>query len=192
MAVHWPFLLYEEGKMSVNKIALGCDNVGFDLKEQIKKYLIEEKNYEGVIDPVQKQEEGYLAGIRVAEEMCVGIQKDVCRLGLYICGTGLGFSTMANKYWGIRAAHASDCYTAQRARQSLNAQILCIGSRVLPFEYAKMVIDAFLDKPFDFARQSSVENLQMFKEHEEKILGREKPDYVAWSMGYYEDGKEDE
>ncbi|MGN1191359.1 MAG: hypothetical protein ACI4S0_01695, partial [Dorea sp.] len=62
----------------------------------------------------------------------------------------------------------------------------------LPFEYAKMVIDAFLDKPFDFARQSSVENLQMFKEHEEKILGREKPDYVAWSMGYYEDGKEDE
>ena len=192
MAVHWPFLLYEEGKMSVNKIALGCDNVGFDLKEQIKKYLIEEKNYEVVIDPVQKQEEVYLAGIRVAEEMCVGIQKDVCRLGLYICGTGLGFSTMANKYWGIRAAHASDCYTAQRARQSLNAQILCIGSRVLPFEYAKMVIDAFLDKPFDFARQSSVENLQMFKEHEEKILGREKPDYVAWSMGYYEDGKEDE
>ena len=178
--------------MSVNKIALGCDNVGFDLKEQIKKYLIEEKNYEVVIDPVQKQEEGYLAGIRVAEEMCVGIQKDVCRLGLYICGTGLGFSTMANKYWGIRAAHASDCYTAQRARQSLNAQILCIGSRVLPFEYAKMVIDAFLDKPFDFARQSSVENLQMFKEHDEKILGREKPDYVAWSMGYYEDGKEDE
>lgn len=178
--------------MSVNKIALGCDNVGFDLKEQIKKYLIEEKNYEVVIDPVQEQEEGYLAGIRVAEEMCVGIQKDVCRLGLYICGTGLGFSTMANKYWGIRAAHASDCYTAQRARQSLNAQILCIGSRVLPFEYAKMVIDAFLDKPFDFARQSSVENLQMFKEHEEKILGREKPDYVAWNMGYYEDGKEDE
>lgn len=178
--------------MKEKKIALGCDNVGFELKEQIKKYLVEEKGYEVVIDPVEKAEDGYLAGIKVAEEMCVGIQKDECRLGLYICGTGLGFSTMANKYWGIRAAHASDCYTAQRARQSLNAQILCIGSRVLPFEYAKMVIDAFLDKPFSFSRQSSVENLQMFREHEEKILGREKPDYVAWSMGYSDDEEEGE
>ncbi len=178
--------------MKKRKIALGCDNVGFELKEQIKKYLIEEKNYEVVIDPVGKAEDGYLAGIKVAEEMCVGIQKDECRLGLYICGTGLGFSTMANKYWGIRAAHASDCYTAQRARQSLNAQILCIGSRVLPFEYAKMVIDAFLDQPFSFKRQSSVENLQMFKEHEEKVLGRVKPDYVAWSMGYSDDEEEGE
>jgi ribose 5-phosphate isomerase B len=119
--------------------------------------------------------------------MCVGIQKDTCRLGLYICGTGLGFATMANKYWGIRAAHASDCYTAQRARLSLNAQILCMGSRVVSLEYAKMIVDSFLDKPFDYGRKSSVENLQMFKEHEEKILGREKPDYVAWSMGYYDD-----
>ena len=50
-----------------------------------------------------------------------------------------------------------------------------------------MVLDAFLDTPFSFARQSSVENLQMFKEHEERILGREKPEYVAWSMGYFED-----
>lgn len=169
------------------RIALGCDNVGFELKEQIKAYLTEEKGYEVVIDPVENAEDGYLAGIRVAEEMCMGIQKDVCRLGLYICGTGLGFSTMANKYWGIRAAHASDCYTAQRARQSLNAQILCIGSRVLPFEYAKMVIDAFLDHPFSFSRTSSVENLQMFREHEEKVLGKVKPDYAAWNMGYEEE-----
>lgn len=171
----------------MKKIALGCDNVGFEMKEQIKKYLEEEKGYEVVIDPIQNGEEGYLAAIKVAEEMCVGIQKDVCRLGIYVCGTGLGFATMANKYWGIRAAHASDCYTAQRARQSLNAHILCIGSRVLSLEYAKMIIDSFLEKPFSFSRKSSVENLMMFKEHEEKIIGREKPDYVAWSMGYYED-----
>lgn len=176
----------------MNKIALGCDNVGFELKEQLKKYLIEEKGYEVVIDPIQSEVDGCLAGVRVAEEMCVGIQKDVCRLGLYICGTGLGFSTMANKYWGIRAAHASDCYTAQRARQSLNAHILCIGSRVLSLEYAKMIIDSFLDKPFSFSRQSSVDNLMMFKEHEEKTLGREKPDYIAWSMGYFEEERQGE
>lgn len=176
--------------MERKQIALGCDNVGYTMKEQLKQYLIEEKGYEVVIDPIHSEEEGCLAGVKVAQAMCVGIQKDICRLGLYVCGTGLGFSTMANKYWGIRAAHASDCYTAQRARLSLNAHILCIGCRVLSLEYAKMIVDMFLDRPFDFARKSSVENLQMFRQHEEEALGRKKPDYVAWSMGYEPDDAE--
>lgn len=166
------------------KMAFGCDHIGFELKEQLKDYLVNERNVEAVIDPIKTAKEGELACIRVAEEMCVGIQKDICRLGLFVCGTGLGFNTMANKYWGIRAAHASDCYTAQRARLSLNAHILCIGCRVLSFEYAKMIVDSFLEKPFDFSRTSSVENLQMFKRHEEEIMHMKKPDYVKWSMGY--------
>lgn len=171
------------------KLALGCDHVGFDLKEQLKQYLIEEKNAEIVIDPIHRAEDGNGAVLEVAEEICTGIQKDVCRLGLYVCGTGLGFCSVANTYWGIRAAHASECYTAERARKSLNAQILCIGSRVLAPEYAKKVIDAFFDEPFSWARTSSVENLKLFEKHEYDRCP--KPEWVAWSMGFSPDDHED-
>lgn len=167
------------------KIALGCDHVGFNAKEMIKNYLISEKNYDVVIDPVKTFEQGKSSFTHTAEVMCRAIQNDECRLGIFICGTGLGFCTVANTYWGIRAAHASETYTAERARKSLNAQILCLGCRVLADEYMKQVVDSFLDEPFDFGRESSVINLKLM---EEAQLKREaKPDYVKWSMGFYPD-----
>lgn len=127
--------------MEKTKIALGCDHIGFSLKEQIKKYLIQEKNAEIVIDPIQTEEEGNGTFIETTRLICEGIQQDTCRLALMICGTGLGFCSVANTYWGIRAAHASEPYTARRARKSLNAQILCLGCRVMSLEYCKMVVD---------------------------------------------------
>lgn len=174
--------------MSVKKIrvALGCDHVGFAMKEQLKRYLIEEKNVEVVIDPVLEESMGDGTFLKTAEIMCKGIQHDVCRFGFFVCGTGLGFCTVANTYWGIRAAHVSDTYTAERARRSLNAQILCLGCRVLAFEYCKAVVDAFLDKPFDWSRASSVANLKLMEEAQYQRAP--KPDDITWSMGFYPDG----
>lgn len=143
------------------KISLGCDHFGFEAKKMIKSYLVQEKNYEVVADPVKTFEQGRSSFTHTAEVMCRAIQNDECRLGIFICRTGLGFCTVANTYWGIRAAHASETYTAQRARKSLNAQILCLGCRVLAIEYMKQVVDAFHDKPFDFGRESSVTNLSL-------------------------------
>lgn len=168
------------------KVALGCDHVGFEAKEQLKRYLIEEKNVEVVIDPVMTVEMGDGTFCDTAESMCKGIQHDECRLGFFICGTGLGFCTVANTYWGIRAAHASDTYTSQRARKSLNAQILCMGCRVLAFEYMKQVVDAFLDEPFDWNRESSVINLKLMEDAQYKRAP--KPEDIAWSMGFNPDG----
>jgi len=170
------------------KIALGCDHVGFDMKEQICRYLIREKGMDVVIDPIRRAEEGNGSFLETCETMCRGIQHDQCRLGIFVCGTGLGYCTVANTYWGIRAAHASDPYTAQRARKSLNAQILCLGCRVLAFEYCKMVIDAFLDEPFDWKHESSVANLKLMEEAQLKRAL--KPKDIAWSMGFYPDGNE--
>ena len=167
------------------KIALGCDHVGFETKELLKRYLIEEKHCEIVIDPVKTREQGELTFPHTAEIMCKGIQHDECRLGFFVCGTGLGFMTVANTYWGIRAAHASETYTAERARMSLNAQILCMGCRVMAFEYMKQVVDAFLDEPFDWSRESSVLNLKLMEDAQYKRAP--KPADIAWSMGFYPD-----
>ncbi|MDO5324004.1 MAG: RpiB/LacA/LacB family sugar-phosphate isomerase [Clostridia bacterium] len=170
--------------MDYNKIALGCDHVGFQMKEQIRAYLIS-RGMEVVIDPVKDEASGNGTFLETADAMCGGIQEDKCRLGIFICGTGLGFSTVANTYWGIRAAHASDPYTAKMARLSLNAQILCLGCRVVGFEYAKMIIDAFLEKPFDWSRKSSVENLRLMEKAQ--LQRAAKPENIAWSMGFHPD-----
>lgn len=164
------------------RIALGCDHIGFALKEELKEYLIREKHMDVVLDPIRTAEDGMCDFTVTTDAVCRAIQEDRCRLALLICGTGLGYCSVANTYWGIRAAHASDCYTAERARKSLNAQILCIGARVMAPEYAKKVVDAFLDGPFDFGRESSVINLKRIEEFEKKRCP--KPEWVKWSMGF--------
>ncbi|NLI21969.1 MAG: RpiB/LacA/LacB family sugar-phosphate isomerase [Clostridiales bacterium] len=168
--------------MNPVKIAFGCDIVGFELKEIIRQYLVQEKNAQVVIDPVQTPEQASMLFTDQLELICTGIQRDECRLAILICGTGLGFCTVANTYWGIRAAHASDCYTAERARKSLNAQVLCIGARVLAPEYAKKVVSAWFDEPFSFDRKSSVYNLKLMEDAQYKRMP--KPAHVAWSMGF--------
>ena len=175
--------------MERKKIALGCDHIGFEMKEQIKKYLEQEKGFCVVLDPIRRQEEGNGSFVETTRKICTAIQEDECRLALLICGTGLGFCSIANQYWGIRAAHASECYTAERARKSLNAQILCIGCRVLSLEYAKKVVDAFLDEPFSWDRASSVENLRLMEQF--AYQRGPKPAHVRWNMGFHPEEVED-
>ncbi|HFK7160016.1 TPA: RpiB/LacA/LacB family sugar-phosphate isomerase, partial [Escherichia coli] len=100
------------------KIAIASDDVGFARKEEIKKYLIEEKNMEIVYDPVICKEQGVNNFARLADEMAGIIQRDECRLGIYICGTGIGFTCQINKHWGIRAVAVTNPYSAKRARLS--------------------------------------------------------------------------
>lgn len=171
--------------MQRQKIALGCDHIGFLLKEQIRDYLEKEKGFEVVLDPIRRKTDGNGTFLETTDKICKAIQKDECRLAVLICGTGLGFCSIANNYWGIRAAHASECYTAERARKSLNAQILCIGCRVLSLEYAKKVLDSFLDEPFSWDRASSVANLKLIEQFE--YLHAPKPEYISWSMGFHPD-----
>jgi ribose 5-phosphate isomerase B len=169
------------------KIALACDDVGFERKEEIQQYLISRKDAEIVYDPVKTPEDGKNTFARLADEMCELIQRDVCRLGVYICGTGIGFTCQANKHWGIRAVMVSNPYTAQRARLSNNAQIIGMGARVLGLPYMEQVLDAWYDEPFDFAtaREDSKFNLLEAKASDYRNLA--KPDYVAWNMGFEPD-----
>lgn len=172
----------EDGDMKKIKIAFGCDKIGYELKEILKEYLVKEKNAEVVLDANRTQKEADVSPAVTTTRVCEAIQRDECRLALLICGTGIGFCHMANLFWGIRAANVSDCYSAERARKSADAQVLCIGARVLGAEAAKKVVDAWYDEPFSWSRESSVRNKRYFQEIEERML--QKPQMIAWGMGY--------
>lgn len=169
------------------KIAIACDDLGFETKEALKEYLKNEKGAEIVYDPVKVPEDGINTFAVLADEMSTIIQKDVCRLGIYICGTGIGFTCQANKHWGIRATAVTNPYSAKRARLSNNTQIIGLGCRVNGLEYLKQIVDAWYDEPFDFetARQNSKNNLLEAEKNDNLLLN--KPDYVAWNMGFKAD-----
>ncbi|MCD6427004.1 MAG: ribose 5-phosphate isomerase B [Caldisericaceae bacterium] len=127
------------------KIAIGSDHAGFKLKEEIKKFL-EEKGIE-VVDFGTNSEErvdypDY--AISLAESVAKGEET----FGILICGTGIGMSIAANKVKGIRASLVSDVYSAHSAREHNNANILCMGGRVLGTELAKEITNAWLNAEF--------------------------------------------
>lgn len=170
------------------RIAIACDDVGFKCKEEVKHYLVAEKNAEIIYDPVKCIAEGVNNAARLADEMAGVIHRDECRLGIYICGTGIGFTCQINKHWGIRAAAVTNPYSAKRARLSNNVQVIGLGCRVNDLEYMKMIIDAWYDHPFDFAtaRENSKKNLLAAERFDNARLV--KPDDVRWNMGFKPDG----
>lgn len=84
-----------------------------------------------------------------AEKVCLRLQKEPQALGLLICGTGVGMSMAANKFKGIRAAGVSDPVSAQMAREHNNAQVLCLGARIIDVDRAKECFESFLNSKFD-------------------------------------------
>ena len=145
-------------------IALGCDHGGFELKQEIKKYLegqgIQYVDYgcdstEAVDYPVY------------AKKVARAIQNGECEKGILICGTGLGISLAANKVKGIRAAVCSEPFTAKMARAHNNCNILAFGARVVGAELAKMMVETWLDTEFEGGRhQRRVDMITAIEEKE--------------------------
>lgn len=126
-------------------IALGCDDAGFELKEELKRYL-EAQGY-GVADygcystdPVDYPD----LALVVAEAVAAGRHERA----VLICGTGIGMAITANKVPGVYATVAHDPYSAAKARTSNNAQVLALGARVVAAELAKTLLQTWLDAEF--------------------------------------------
>ena len=126
-------------------IALGCDHGGYELKQEIIKYLesinLEYKDFgcdstDAVDYPVY------------ARKVANSIVSGECEQGILICGTGIGISISANKVKGIRAALCHDCFSAEATRQHNNANILAMGARVVGPGLAVKIVDTFLNTPF--------------------------------------------
>ncbi len=90
-----------------------------------------------------------------AEKAAKAVLADPGSLGILICGTGVGMSLAANKVHGIRAAAVSEVYSARLTRMHNDANILCIGARVIGPETAKMIVEAFLTTPFEGGRHQT-------------------------------------
>ena len=126
-------------------VAIGCDHGGYELKQEILKYL-EKEGYEvkdfGCFSTaaVDYPEIGHAVAHAVAD--------GVCEKGILICGTGIGISSAANKVKGIRAALCGDCFSAEATRLHNDANILALGGRVTGPGLAVKIVDTFLHTEF--------------------------------------------
>ena len=132
------------------KIAIGCDPNAQAEKEQLIKY-IEKKGYGEVTDFGNEDPIYGHTAAAVAESVAAGEYDR----GILMCGTGIGVSIAANKVKGAYAALAADVYSAQRARLSNNANILCMGAFTTGARNREMMVDAFLTLEFDPASASA-------------------------------------
>ncbi|MEN3033434.1 MAG: ribose 5-phosphate isomerase B [Aquificaceae bacterium] len=130
-------------------ISIGADHAGFELKELIKKALSSE-NYK-VIDfgTVSQQPVDYPV---FARKVCQSVVSQESNFGILICGTGIGMSISANKIRGIRAALCSEEVSARLSRLHNDANVLCLGARILGSELALSIVKTWLNTPFEGGR----------------------------------------
>ncbi len=133
-------------------LVIGSDHGGFELKGHVIKYL-EGKNIE--YTDVGTYSEDSCDYPDVAKKACDMVVSGECDKGILICGTGIGISMAANKVKGIRAALCSDVYSAKMTRVHNDANVLCMGGRVLGRELAFMIVDAFLENEFEGGRHQA-------------------------------------
>lgn len=131
----------------MKKIAIGSDHAGFELKEEIINFLLDKYNKYEVEDfgTFEKISCDYpIIGKKVSRQVSIGLFD----LGILICGTGLGMSIVSNKERGVRAVCCTDCYSAKMSRVHNNANILCLGQRVLGKGLALEIVQVWLESEF--------------------------------------------
>ena len=126
-------------------IALGCDQGGYELMQEVKKHLVERGLEYKDFGTYSSESVDYpIYGKKVAHAVADG----ECEKGILICGTGIGISITANKVKGIRAALCHDVFSAEATRLHNDANILAMGGRIVGPGLALMIVDKFLDTPF--------------------------------------------
>jgi len=145
------------------KIAIGNDHVAYQFKLEIEAHL-QAKGVEfvdfGTDSPERAEYPVY------AIRACKAVLSGECDRALLFCGTGVGMSLAANKMHKIRAVVCSEPYSAVLSRQHNNANVLCLGARVVGIELAKMIIDQWLAAEYEGGRHQA--RIDMISALEEK------------------------
>ena len=143
------------------KLAIGCDEAAYALKVEIMKHLdeigVEYKDFGADKGELVLQPD-------VAKTVAEAVAAGEFERGILVCGTGIGMAITANKVPGIRAAVCHDPFSTERSRKSNDAQIMCMGERVIGVELAKYLVDIWLK--CDFAGGGSAPKVERIMEVE--------------------------
>ncbi len=143
-------------------IAIGSDHGGFQLKNELIKYL-ESKDID--IKDFGCYTEDSVDYPDIAEIVCDSVVSGECEKGILVCGTGIGMSIAANKIKGIRAALLNDTFSARMTAAHNNSNVIALGGRVVGPELAKDIVDAYLNSEFLGGRhQARVDKIKKLEE----------------------------
>ena len=139
----------QKGMVS-NMIALACDQGGFELMGDVKKHLDAIGYPYKDFGTFTSDDCDYPV---IAAPAARAVAEGVCDKGIFICGTGIGVSIVANKTSGIRAALCTNCFMAEKARMHNDANVLAMGGRVIDSDLAISIVNIFLNTPFSGAKR---------------------------------------
>jgi len=127
------------------KVAIGCDHGGIGLKAEIVPLLqqlghtVEDRGCDSA-ESVDYPD--------FARAVCAQVQSGGCERGILICGTGVGMSMAANRFEGIRAALGNELFTARMSREHNDANVLCLGARVIGPGLAGEIVRTWISTEF--------------------------------------------
>lgn len=136
----------------MSRFFLANDHAGLQLKGEVLKHL-QSRGHEvidlGTNEPASTDYPDYAAALaaRLAAEPAA--------LGILMCGTGQGMAMAANRVKGVRAAVCSDTFSARATRQHNNANVLCMGQRVIGVGLALDIVDVFASTAFEGGRHAA-------------------------------------
>jgi ribose 5-phosphate isomerase B len=136
------------------RLVVGSDDAGFDYKEILKAELEKDERVASVVDVgVGSDEHTHYPYVGAAAARMVADGE--ADRALLVCGTGLGVAISANKVPGVRAVTAHDSFSVERSVLSNDAQVLCLGQRVIGIELAKRLVREWLGYRFDPSSSSA-------------------------------------
>jgi ribose 5-phosphate isomerase B len=137
--------------MTSKSIAIACDHGGYDLKSLLQNTL-EERGYEvldlGTNGPDSVDYPDF------AYELARSIRDGKVSQGVLVCGSGIGISIAVNRYTEVRAALIHDALGAKLSRQHNDANVLCLGGRMIGLELALDCLNIFLTTEFEGGRHA--------------------------------------
>lgn len=131
------------------KVIIASDHAGLELRRELVKALQESRIEVEDVGPTSSESVDYPD---YARSVCLAVAEGRADRGVLVCGTGMGMAIMANKHRGIRAALCTDKFVARMSRAHNDANVLCLGQRVVGVGLARAILEAFLATPFEGGR----------------------------------------